>query len=204
VSSDDNLHHKQRLRARYERRGLQGFHDYEVLELMLAYAQVRRDTKPLAKRLIERFGSLTAVIAAPLCLLVEGGGRGAAQRPAHQAFKDVRDFHLRENILGQDAVTGSQDVVDYLRRYYKGRVVEEFKVLYLNAQNVILDEETLAQGTVSEAKVYLRAVVRARPAAPRGSVIVAHNHPGAAAALFRRLALTRRLREALALLDIIT
>lgn len=119
-------------------------------------------------------------------------------------FKDVSDFHLRENILGQDAVTGSQDVVDYLRRYYKGRVVEEFKVLYLNAQNVILDEETLAQGTVSEAKVYLRAVCEHALLRHAVSVIVAHNHPGGSLRPSSGdLALTRRLREALALLDII-
>ena len=203
MPSEQHENHKQRLRQRYARNGLAGFHDYEVLELVLAYAQVRRDTKPLAKRLIERFGSLTAVMTAPVSLLMEVDGMGERTAVLLKLLRDVGEFYMRERILGQNIITGSSDVHEYLKRFAKGLLHEEFKVLYLNSQNIILDEETLATGTVNEAKVYPRTICEHALLRHATAVIVAHNHPGGSLKPSQGdIAITHQLRAALNLLNI--
>ncbi len=203
MPSDTHLHHKERMRQRYMRGGLAGFHDYEVLELILSYSHVRRDTKPVAKRLIDRFGSVTAVISAPVSQLTEVDGVGERTALLLKLFRDTGEYHMRESILGRNAVAGSKEVYDYLMRFAKGRLIEEFKVIYLNAQNIILDEETLSKGTVNETKVYPRIICEHALIRHAAAVIVAHNHPGGSLKPSTGdIAITAQLQRALALLDI--
>ncbi|MCD4827846.1 MAG: DNA repair protein RadC [Candidatus Cloacimonetes bacterium] len=191
------------MRQRYMRGGLAGFHDYEVLELILSYSHVRRDTKPVAKRLIDRFGSVTAVISAPVSQLTEVDGVGERTALLLKLFRDTGEYHMRESILGRNAVAGSKEVYDYLMRFAKGRLIEEFKVIYLNAQNIILDEETLSKGTVNETKVYPRIICEHALIRHAAAVIVAHNHPGGSLKPSTGdIAITAQLQRALALLDI--
>ena len=203
MPSDDRSQHKERLRQRYLQNGLAGFHDYEVLELILSYAQVRRDTKAIAKRLVKRFGSLTAVMTAPAQQLTEVEGVGERSAVLIKLFRDAGEYHMREHILGRDALSSAAEVRDYLVRTAKGRLHEEFRVIYLNTQYIVVDEETISEGTVKEAKVYLRKVCEHALIRHASVVIVAHNHPsGSLKPTQDDINLTYRLQQALKLIDV--
>jgi len=151
--SEANKQHKKRLRERFHKNNLDGFHNYEVLELILSYSIIRKDTKALAKSLINHFGSLSAVINAPINLLAQIEGIGERTASLIKLFREVGNFHLRESIIKNDAIKCSEDVYAYLKFYYKGLKNEEFKILYLNSRNIILFEETLFIGTINEARI---------------------------------------------------
>jgi DNA repair protein RadC len=199
----ESVHHRERLRERYRRSGLDGFHPYEVLELLLSYAIPRRDTKPLAKELVRRFGSLTEVLNAPVEALAEVKGMGDRSAVMLKLLRDAAAYHLREQLPGKDAINASRDVYAYLCAYYKGLKHEEFKAIYLDAQNKILLEETLFVGSNNESQVYIRKVVERVIQTHAASVVVAHNHPSGLLEPSRDdIGITHKLRGALALIDV--
>jgi DNA repair protein RadC len=199
----EGAHHRERLRERYLRNGLDGFHPYEVLELILAYAIPRRDTKPLAKELIRRFGSLTEVLNAPVEVLCEVKGMGERTALLLKLLRDTAAYHLRENLPGKSAIRNSRDIYEYLCAYYKGLKHEEFKVIYLDAQNTVLFEETLFTGTNNESKVYIRKVVERVMQTHAASVVIVHNHPSGRLEPSREdIGVTLKLRSALELIEV--
>ncbi len=169
--------HRERLRARLLAGGGDGFHDYELLEYLLGLAIPRRDTKPLAKRLLEEFGSLPVLMAATPAELarVEGLGEGAVA-----AIKFVEAVSLRSlktAALDRPVLSGWQALTDYLHAAMAHRVTEEFRVIFLNNRNVMIRDEVMGQGTVNAAPVYPREIIkRALELAASGLVLV-HNHP---------------------------
>lgn len=194
--------HKERLRKRYIQGGLSGFLDYEVLELILSYSLIRKDTKPLAKKLIRQFGSLTGVVNAPLELLLEIDGIGERTALLLKLVKDAGVFHLREDLLRNRMIRDAKDVVDYLTFAYKGVLDEQFKVVYLNTKNMIIFEETLFHGIVNQARIYLRTLVKHVVLSHAASIIVVHNHPGGDPTPSPEdIHLTRKIREALELVE---
>jgi len=169
--------HKKRLRERNRKNGLHGFLNYEVLELMLSYSFVRKDTKKLAKELIERFGSVTDVINAPVNVLTEVNGIGERTAVLLKLFKDVGDFHLREDILAKKPLNSPEDVYDYLRFHYKGKYIEEFLVIYLNSAHCVIEVKPLFTGTIDRSAVYVRELIQEVIELKSTAVILAHNHP---------------------------
>lgn len=170
--------HKKRLRARYEKNGLDGFHDYEVLELILSYSLVMRDTKELAKELIKRFGSLIGVLNASNDELAKFEGLGSRTAIMIKLFRDTMTFALSDKIMKEEWITSCQDVYEYMKTYYKGMRNEEFKVIYLNSRHYIIDEETLFRGTNNEAKIYIRNLIEQVIKKGAAAIIIVHNHPG--------------------------
>jgi DNA repair protein RadC len=169
--------HKKRLRNRYKKDGLKGFHSYEVLELILSYSLVRKDTKKLAKDLFERFGTLTNLFNAPLEVLKEVGGVGERTATLIKLFKDVGDFHLKENILAKKEIKSPQDVYDYLNFHYKGKPIEEFIVIYLDSAHRIIEVKPLFSGTINKSAVYIRELIKEILDLKSSALILAHNHP---------------------------
>jgi len=148
--------HRERLRQRYINDGLNGFHNYEVLELMLSYSIVRQDTKALAKSLLNTFGNLMNVLNASVEELSQVKGISDRSAVLLKLFRDAPNFYLREVLTDRVQISSCYDVYEYLKQCYKGLKNEEFKAIYLNSRNIIIREETLFHGTVNEAKIYIR------------------------------------------------
>lgn len=157
--------------------GAEAFLDHELLEYVLGLALPRIDTKPLAKALIAEFGSFAAVIAAePQALVrVQGLGEGAAA-----ALKFVQAAALRSlkaAIVGRPVIGGFQPLIDYLHAAQSHGINEQVRVLYLNAKNILIRDEVLSEGTINEASVHVREVVRRALELGAAGLILVHNHP---------------------------
>ncbi len=157
--------------------GLQGFHDYEVLELLLSLNTPRKDCKDSAKDLLKRFKTLPAVLEADPETLCEVRGVGPANSFGIKLIKAVADRYLETRILSRDVVQNPQDLVDYLRQVigYKNR--EVFAGIFLDAKNRVLASEILFTGTLTTSSVYPREVILSSLKHHAAAVIFAHNHP---------------------------
>lgn len=213
---NDHEGHRARLRSRYLKAGLEGFHDYEVLELILTFAQVRRDTKPLAKRLLEKYKGLSNVLNAPVEDLCMVEGMGATTAVLLRLFRDVELYdkktsvmdnliqygQVKEKTIVNDADDIYRYITNYLGDYYRGKKVEIFSIFYLNSNNVVVKEEQV-EGSVSETTIYVRQIVQKALTQQAASVLIAHNHPsGSLKPSQADIQLTRRLRESLSMMDI--
>lgn len=174
--------HRDRLRARFLSEGLDAFDDHQVLELALFYAVARVDTNPIAHRLMNRYGSLAAVLEAdPRDLQsVEGVGAQAAAFLAllpqlTRRYLADRAQHDRPSLRTTEAAT------DYLVPLMAGRAEEVFYVLCLDSQLRVLFPALITEGTVKDALVHPRHVVEAAIRHRAAAVILAHNHPGGTA-----------------------
>jgi DNA repair protein RadC len=169
--------HRERLRQRLLAGGGDGFHDYELLEYLLALAIPRQDTKPLAKRLLEEFGNLAALIAATPEELkrVEGLGDGAAA--AIKFVEAVMLRSLRTGALDRPVLSGWQALLDYLHVALAHRPTEQFRVIFLNNRNIMIRDEVMNDGTVNAAPVYPREIVKRALDLGAAALVLVHNHP---------------------------
>jgi DNA repair protein RadC len=169
--------HRSRLRERFRRARLVGFHDYEVLELLLTFAIPRRDVKPYARALLKRFGSLRGVFdAGPEDLQsVENIGPSAATLIC--LLKEAANLYLKLQVQGRPILSSTQAVLDYCRHSLSGEREEKFLGIFLTAQNEILAIEILAEGTVDRAAVHPRRVLELALKHNAVGVVFVHNHP---------------------------
>ena len=169
--------HRERLRNRLREAGPEALADYELLELVLFRAIPRRDVKPLAKALIARFGSFAEAIAAPAQRLaeVEGMTAGAAGEFAVVAASAKR---FAKGAAKKRLPVGSwSEVIDYCRTAMAFAEREEFRVLFLDKKNGLIADETLGIGTIDQAPVFPREIVRRALEFAATAVILIHNHP---------------------------
>lgn len=169
--------HRARLRARFREGNGHAMPDYEILELLLALALPRRDVKPLAKSLIARFGSFAGVIAAPSDRLDAEPGLGET---AVVALKLVREAALRllaADVMDRPAIASWSALIDYCRARLGRETREEVRVLYLDRRNVLIADEPQGTGTVDQAPLYVREVVKRALEHQASAVILVHNHP---------------------------
>jgi len=200
-ASGGQLHtgHRDRLRARFLKEGLDGFEDHQVLELLLFHAVPRIDTNPLAHKLIQRFGSLSAVLEAdPKDLAsVEGVGENAAAFLSMIPPVTRRYFHDRVK-HSRKPLNTSEAAAEYLVPLMAGRSEEVFYVICLDSQLRVLYPALISEGTVKDALVHPRHVVESAVRHKAASVILAHNHPsGSAKPSAHDHKLTRNLVQAL-------
>lgn len=173
----DSSGHRARLRQRLFEGGGDAFLDYELLEYVLALVTPRRDTKPLAKRLISEFGTLSAVLSAtpPELMRVEGlGETGVAALKFVQAIA-VRA--LRDDVVGRPVLASWQAVLDYLHADMAHTGIERFRVLFLDGKNVLIRTELMSHGTVNQTPVYVREVMKRALELGATAIVLAHNHP---------------------------
>lgn len=195
--------HKKRLRERYEKDGLKGFHNYEVLELMLSYSIIRKDTKDLARKLLKRFGSLTESMNAPLESLLEVDGIGERTAVLIKLFKDVGDFHLKEDILARHSLNFPKEVYEYFKFHFKGKHIEEFIVVYLSSSNRVIDVELLFKGTIDRSAIYVRELIKKVLSLKSTSIIIVHNHPSGDTTPSRDdRDVTKKIKKALSHIDV--
>jgi len=200
--------HRARLRQRFLDAGAEALADYELLELLLFFAVRMRDTKPLAKELIARFGGLADVLAAEPARLGEiGGFKDDDERHfASVLFKLVRDIDVRARLAGlrEAPLIGSpEELSDYLASALAHVSVEEFHALFLDTQNRLIRDERLGRGTVDHTPLYPREIAKRALELGAVAVILVHNHPsGDPTPSPEDLASTQRVVEALAAVDV--
>jgi DNA repair protein RadC len=196
--------HRRRLRERFMTAGLDGFHDYEVVELLLTLATPRQDCKQAAKQALNRFETLPGVLEASDVQLCEVDGLGPRNIFGLKLIKAVAERYLIKKLEHKDALNNSGVLFDYLKHRIRDKQREYFEVIYLDAKNRVLSTQTLFQGTLTASSVYPREVVRAAMDHNAAALIFAHNHPsGDPAPSSEDGAITRRLVFACRLVDIV-
>lgn len=169
--------HRGRLRDRFIKSGLDGFQDYEVVELLLTLATPRKDCKPPAKEALKRFKTLQGVFEASARELQEIPGIGPVNLLGLRLIKAVADRYLEQRLHNKNPINSAAELFDYLYFSMKDKSRECFKALFLDARNRVLAAETLFEGTLTASSVYPREVVRAALDHRAAAVIFAHNHP---------------------------
>lgn len=174
---DSHEGHRERLRARFEAGGSDPLPDYELLELVLFRSQPRGDMKPLAKQLIQRFGSFAEVLAAPPERLREIKGLGE---------KTVFDLRLiaasaqriaRGGVAKRQVLSSWASVIEYCRTAMAFAEREEFRILFLDKRNQLIADEVQQRGTVDHTPVYPREIVRRALELSATALVLVHNHP---------------------------
>lgn len=203
-NADLHTGHRERLRKRFLEEGLDNFEDHQVLELLLFQVIPRGDTNPIAHRLINRYGSLSAVLEADPkdIALVEGVGERTAVFLSMIPQVTRRYFHDRV-VRDRPKLTSSEAVAEYLIPLMAGRTEEVFYVLCLDTQCRVVYPALISEGTLKEAAVYPRHVVEESIRHHAASVVLAHNHPaGSSKPSQQDHRLTKLLVQALGPLDI--
>jgi DNA repair protein RadC len=179
MKNDTHSGHRQRLRQRYNAGGLRGFHDYEIMELLLTYAIPRKDTKKIAKSLIGRFKSVKGVLDADRHELETVPGIKEYVSLFIRLLKETIAVYFEYSTSEKaDQFTDVHELVTYFKALLGGTKNEVVRVLYLNSQNQIIHAENLSEGTVNKAVVFPRKIVEGALTHRASSVIMAHNHPG--------------------------
>ena len=169
--------HRRRLRERLLNSGADALPDYELLELVLFSALPRQDTKPLAKDLIERFGSFAEVIAAEPNALKDVTGVGDAVLGALKIVEGAALRLAQQNVLDKPVLSNWQALLDYLRASMAYAAKEQFRVLFLNKKNILIADEVRQKGTVDHTAVYPREIVKRALEVGATAFIMVHNHP---------------------------
>jgi len=196
-ASLDGSGHRARLRKRLFEGGPDALHDHELVEYLLALAIPRRDTKPLAKKLLREFGGFGGLMAADAAAVARVGeiseGAAAALKIAQAAALRL----LEKEIVERPILASWQALLDYLRADMAHEPIERVRVLFLNSKNVLIANETMWEGSVDESAVYIREIMRRALDLHATAIIVVHNHPsGDPSPSQQDIRLTRDLAEA--------
>lgn len=169
--------HRSRLKDRFLKNGLNGFHDYEVIELLLSLNTPRKDCKQSAKLLLKRFKTFPAVLEADRQSLCEIQGVGPANSLGLRLIKAVADRYLEARIISRDVVQNPRDLMAYLKQVIGHRTKEVFVGIFLDAKNRVLTSRILFTGTLTTSSVYPREVIISALQHNAAAIIFAHNHP---------------------------
>ena len=196
--------HRSRMRTRLLTTGPDSLADHELLEMVLFLALPRRDTKPIARALLNRFGSFAAVISATFAEMQTVDGMGEA---GSAALKTIQAAALRlvRAELGDRPVLNNWDrLIDYLTAVMAREKIEQFRVLYLDSKNRLIADEAQSRGTVNHTPVYPREVVRRALELHATALILVHNHPSGDPTPSRDdVEMTRLVREAASALSVV-
>ena len=181
MSFDSSSHqgHRQRLRERFLKTGLDGFAEYEVVELLLTLAIPRSDVKGPAKALIAKFGNVRGILDASLAELQTIDGIGSVTPIALRVLRETANLYLRQRAEADENVCGSESLATFWRAKIGHLANEVFEVAYLDS-NLRLQRdgiETLEEGTNDRAAIYPRKVIEAALKRNAAAVVFAHNHP---------------------------
>ena len=171
------LGHRERLRQRFRGAGAAALPDYELLELILFRAAPRRDTKPLAKALIARFGTFAEAVNAPEELLREVPGIGEAAVTELKLVRAAALRLMRGEVLERPVLSSWAQVLDYCRASMGFASKEQFRILFLDKRNQIIADEVQQTGTVDHTPVYVREVVKRALELSATAIVLVHNHP---------------------------
>ena len=203
-SAPHYLGHRQRLKEKYLTHGLEGFHDYEIMELLLTYGIPRKDVKEPAKELLKRFGGLKGILDAGIDELREVRGITAHTAVLVKLVKEISAAYLLQKAQERPQISCTAELIDFCKTAMGALKDEEFRVCYLDAQNRIIAMETVQEGIVNQAVVYPRKVLERALQWKASAIILVHNHPsGHVRPSDADIRLTRTIQETARTLDIL-
>jgi DNA repair protein RadC len=205
---DSSVHgaegHRARMRTRLLQTGPDSLADHELLEMVLFLALPRRDTKPLSRSLLQRFGSFAGVIAAPIADLHTVDGLGEAAAAALKTVQAAALRLIRAEIVDRPVLANWDALIDYLTAVLARERIEQFRILFLDNRNRLLADEAQSRGTINHTPVYPREVVKRAIELRATALILVHNHPSGDPTPSREdIAMTNEVRAAAKLLDIV-
>ena len=195
--------HRERLRGRLLKRGPEALDDYELLEVLLFAFIPRRDVKPIAKALLARFGSLSAILAAPPRELTSVDGIGETAAAYLRSTSELHRRAAREEIAQRPVISSWAALLAYVRQILQHESREQFRVLFLDRKNQLIADEIMGQGTVDHAPVYPREIARRALELSASALVLVHNHPSGDTKPSRAdIDMTREIVDALTPLEI--
>ena len=201
---DDNREHRKRLRQKFLTAGMGAFHEYEVVELLLTCAIPRKDVKPQAKELLREFGSLKGIVDAEIDDLARIRGVGKASAIVIKFIRELATLYLKQKAKEKPQIACTSELLDFCRTAMGGKKDEEFCVIYLDAQNQIIEFETVQKGIANQAVVYPRQILERALRKKASAIILAHNHPsGHVRPSDADIRLTKTIQETAKALDIL-
>ncbi len=169
--------HRERLRARFRKAGVDGVQDYELLELVLFRAIPRRDVKPLAKELIATFGGFAQTLAAPIERLTEVKGVSDSVAQELKIVQAAAVKLAQARVLKRPVISSWDALLSYCRAAMADEKTELFRILFLDKKNILIADEVQQRGTVDHTPVYPREVVKRALELGASAIILVHNHP---------------------------
>jgi len=170
--------HRERARQRFLQVGAEGLADYELLELILQIIIPRKDTKPLAKELLAKFGSFSAVLGASPARLAEVKGFGEVSTTNLKIIQAAAQRFAHDQVPRDMPILGSwQALIDYVRTQMAFNDIEQFRILFLDKKNRLIADEVQQSGTVDHTPVYPREVIKRTLELSATAIILVHNHP---------------------------
>ena len=195
--TNDAVGHRARLRQRLLDQGGDALLDHELIEYLLALAIPRRDTKPLAKQLLAHYGGLSAVLSADAQNLSRQKGLGDTSVAALKIVQAAALRLISEPVREQPILSSWQSLLDYLRADMAHLTTERVRILYLNSKNMLIRDEVTSEGSIDQAAIYVREVIRRAIDLGAASIILVHNHPSGDSAPSRQdIILTREVIDA--------
>ena len=195
--------HRERLKARFLETGLDSFTDVQALELLLFYAIPQKDTNPIAHALLDRFGSLSQVLDAPVEELKKVPGISDHAATLLRLATELARFYQVDSAQRTEVLTSLDACGRYLVPWFFGRKVETVFLLCLDAKCKVLGCREIGEGSVNAASISVRKVVEAALSANATSVVLAHNHPsGVALPSADDVQTTRRIAAALSAVEV--
>ena len=196
--------HRQRMKERFRNEGLDHFSDIQVLELLLFYCIPRKDTNPIAHALLERFGSLSQVLDAPIGELAKVPGMGESAATFLSLTTAVGRYYQVDRAMNVEILTSIEQCGRYLVPFFYGRRNETVFLLCLDAKCKVLCCKEIGEGSVNSAGVPIRRIVETALGVNATTVILAHNHPsGIAVPSGEDVIATHRVAAALRTVDIV-
>ena len=175
--STDGTGHRARLRGRLIEGGGDALMDHEIIEFLLMLAIPRVDTKPLAKRLLNEFGGIGGLLSADAEAIMRSGGVGESAAAALKIVQAAALRMLRSEVKAQPILASWQAMLDYLRVDLAHITVERVRVLHLNSKNMLIRDELMAEGSIDQAVIHVREVIRRAIDLGSAAIILVHNHP---------------------------
>lgn len=195
--------HRQRLKERFLREGLDNFTDVQALELALFYAIPRKDTNPIAHALLDHFGSLDQVLDAPVEELAKVPGMGEGAAVFLRLITEMGRYYLVSRGTQNKVLPTLEDCANYLIPFFHGRRVETVFLLCLDAKCKVLCCKEVGEGSVNSAGISVRKIVETALGANASAVVLSHNHPsGVAIPSGEDVQTTRRIAMALQAVDV--
>ncbi len=189
--------HRARMRQRLLGHGGDALLDHELIEYLLALAIPRRDTKPLAKALLAEFGGIGGLFTAEPEALMRVKGMGETAVAAIKIAQAAALRLLRAKVAEQPVLSNWQALIDYLQADMAHHVIERVRVLHLNTRNMLIRDELVSEGSIDEAAVHVREVIRRAIDLGSAAIILVHNHPSGDPSPSRAdIDLTRQIAEA--------
>ncbi len=189
--------HRERLRKRLIAGGGDALLDHELIEYVLALAIPRIDTKPLAKELLREFGGIAGLLTADADALSRVKGMGESAVAALKIVQAASLRLLRDRIMDKPVLASWQALLDYLRADMAHKMTERVRVLHLNSRNMLIRDEAMSEGSIDQAAIHPREVIRRAIDLGSAAIILVHNHPSGDPAPSRAdIALTRDIADA--------